>query len=121
MAKRFLSPINFNNLSSDPISANTGDFYYNTIKHRLRYYNGIAWKNVSQFLIESDTAPSNPDDGDMWYNTLKIKTYIWYDNYWIETTGGYPMESGSSFNIDGGSSSSIYGGTNKIDCGTSIL
>lgn len=88
MAKKFLSPINFNNLSADPVSASTGDFYYNTSKQRLRYYDGVIWKSVSQFVTESDTAPINPDNGDIWYNTLKLKTYIWYDNYWVEVTGG---------------------------------
>lgn len=84
MAKRFLSPINFNNLSEDPLSASIGDFYFNTTKNRLRYYDGSIWRNVSQFIIESDVAPSNPESGDIWYNTLKLKTYIWYDNYWVE-------------------------------------
>ena len=48
--------------------------------------------------VTSDTAPPNPIDGDMWYNTNDGTTYVWYDDgnsaQWVEmvapvTASGY--------------------------------
>lgn len=40
--------------------------------------------------VTSDTAPPNPIDGDMWYNTNDGTTYVWYDDgntsQWVEMT-----------------------------------
>lgn len=47
MAKKFLTPINVTNLSSDPVSANEGDIYYNTASDALRVYANGSWSNVS--------------------------------------------------------------------------
>lgn len=47
MAKKFLTPINVTNLSSDPVSANEGDIYYNTASDVLRVYANGSWSNVS--------------------------------------------------------------------------
>jgi hypothetical protein len=32
----------------------------------------------------SDTAPAEPAEGDLWYNSLVGKTYIYYDGFWVE-------------------------------------
>lgn len=32
----------------------------------------------------SDTAPSTPSQGDLWYNSSVGKTYIYYDSFWVE-------------------------------------
>lgn len=47
MAKKFLTPLNILNLSSDPVSANEGDFYYNTTSDVLKVYANGSWVNVS--------------------------------------------------------------------------
>ena len=48
--------------------------------------------------VTSDTAPPNPIDGDMWFNTLDGTTYVWFDDgdtsQWVEmvapiTANGY--------------------------------
>lgn len=36
----------------------------------------------------SDTAPSSPISGDVWYNSTNGRTYIYYDSYWVESAGG---------------------------------
>lgn len=40
--------------------------------------------------VTSDTAPPNPIDGDMWYNTNDGTTYVWFDDgdsaQWVEMT-----------------------------------
>lgn len=38
--------------------------------------------------LESDTAPSTPEPGDIWFNTTTGSTYIYYDSYWVGVGGG---------------------------------
>jgi hypothetical protein len=38
--------------------------------------------------LESDTAPSEPEPGDIWFNTTTGSTYIYYDSYWVGVGGG---------------------------------
>ena len=54
MAKKFLSPLNLLNLTSDPGTAAEGDFYWNSSTNRLRIYFDGAWADVS-----SNTAFTN--------------------------------------------------------------
>ena len=46
MAKKFLTPINVTNLSSDPVSASEGDIYYNTVSDALKIYANGVWGNA---------------------------------------------------------------------------
>jgi hypothetical protein len=34
----------------------------------------------------SETAPEDPDEGALWFNSANAITYIYYDSYWIELT-----------------------------------
>lgn len=54
MAKKYLSPLNLLNLTSDPGTAAEGDFYWNSSTNRLRIYFDGAWADVS-----SNTAFTN--------------------------------------------------------------
>ena len=54
MAKKYLSPLNLLNLTSDPGTAAEGDFYWNSSTNRLRIYFDSAWADVS-----SNTAFTN--------------------------------------------------------------
>lgn len=47
MAKKFLSPLNLVNLTSDPVSAAEGDIYWNSSNNKLRIYFDGAWTNAS--------------------------------------------------------------------------
>ena len=38
--------------------------------------------------LESATAPSTPEPGDIWFNTTTGSTYIYYDSYWVGVGGG---------------------------------
>ena len=38
--------------------------------------------------LESATAPSSPEPGDIWFNTTTGSTYIYYDSYWVGVGGG---------------------------------
>jgi len=48
---------------------------------------GSAWDAVGGAgggITVSDTAPSTPSVGDLWYASLTGKTYIYYDSFWVE-------------------------------------
>ena len=67
-------------------------------------------------IIQSATAPASPVSGQAWFDTDSLRTYIWYDGFWVEAVSGYAGEIVG--NIDGGSASSTYGGNANVDGGT---
>ena len=70
-------------------------------------------------IIQSATAPASPVSSKAWFDTDSLRTYIWYDNAWVEAVSGYAGEQIVVGNIDGGSASSTYGGnTQFVDGGT---
>jgi hypothetical protein len=88
MAKRFLTPLNFANLSSDPDEGTVGDIYYNIESDKFRYYDGEDWNNLGtgsgSGITVSETAPSDPSQGDAWFKESTNTFYIYDDTYWIE-------------------------------------
>jgi hypothetical protein len=47
MSKRFLTPLGLLSATSDPVSASTGDIYFNSSSNVTRVYYGSAWVNLS--------------------------------------------------------------------------
>ena len=45
-------------------------------------------------LTVSDTPPSSPAEGDLWYNSTDGSTYVYYDSFWVETTSAYAGPTG---------------------------
>lgn len=41
----------------------------------------------------SDTEPSLPEVGDMWFNSLDGLLYVYYDSFWVEVSGASYMQS----------------------------
>lgn len=39
----------------------------------------------SAALLVSDTAPVSPAAGDLWYDTVSGRTYVYYDNSWVDS------------------------------------
>jgi hypothetical protein len=39
-------------------------------------------------IIVSDTPPSSPSVGDIWFESDTGKTFVYYDSFWVETNGG---------------------------------
>jgi hypothetical protein len=52
----------------------------------------------------------------VWFDETTLRTYVRYDNAWVEVVNGYAGE--TIGNIDGGTPATIYGGTNNIVGGT---
>lgn len=67
----------------------------------------------SSSISTSDTSPSSPSTGTLWFNTNTGRMYVYYDSYWIES--GSPVTSVGL--LDGGAPSSTYGGIVGIDAG----
>ena len=45
-------------------------------------------------ITVSDTAPSSPSEGDLWYNSTDGSTYVYYDSFWVESTSAYAGPTG---------------------------
>jgi hypothetical protein len=117
MAKRFLTPINVNSLSSDPEVSSSGDLYYNTVLDKLKVYANSSWVEIgkSQLIVESGSDyPETPiENGKLFYNSSNGRTAINFNNVWKEfayTTdvpldGGYYNTTVFNEGIDGGSPS----------------
>ena len=53
-------------------------------------YNGTLWTNASASSgnVVSDSPPSSPTAGQVWFESDTGKTFIYYDSYWVEISGG---------------------------------
>ena len=65
----------------DPASASSG---------QVLQYNGtkFAPANFSSGATVSDGTPSSPTQGQVWFESDTGKTFVYYDSYWVEISGG---------------------------------
>jgi hypothetical protein len=71
-----------------------GEIYTDPASSRTWKWNGKAWEGIAGSLgadIEiSDTAPTSPEVGDLWYDSIRGITYIYYfdgnSNQWVTVT-----------------------------------
>jgi hypothetical protein len=76
---------------------------------------GLAWGEAGGTIEVSATAPEDPEEGSVWYNSSEGTSYIYYDSFWVPLS---PAQAGESFvNLDGGTPSTTYGGIQTIDAG----
>jgi microcystin-dependent protein len=45
-------------------------------------------------LEVSETPPSSPSEGDIWYNSTTGQTFVYYDSFWVENIAGVPGPQG---------------------------
>jgi hypothetical protein len=64
------------------------------------------FNDQSRRITTSDTAPSSPVTGDIWYKTDVGTTLIYYDSTWIEISGGGGGGGSSSYTITNSSTDS---------------
>ena len=83
-----------------------------------------AWQEVSgggASLTVSDTPPSSPDAGNLWFESDTGNTLVYYTDantsQWVEI--GQNVDSSHEFfiNMDGGGPTSLYGGAPTVDGG----
>jgi hypothetical protein len=91
MSRKSLVPVNVPALASAPTipTLRTGDLYFNTTDSTLYSYNGTAWAasgggGGSSSITVSDTAPTSPGEGDLWFKSDVAQTFVYFDSHWIE-------------------------------------
>lgn len=91
MPKKFLTPINVVNLSSDPASGTEGDVYYNTVSDKLKIYSNSVWSEIGQgsTVYYQTTAPSSPNVGDVWVDSDEVYTTINPNDYMPKSGGTF--------------------------------
>lgn len=117
--------------TSDDIVEGTSNLYYTDARTDAR----IALNGADIAISVSETAPSSPSSGDMWFNSADGNTYIWYSdgdsNQWIQINGtgtvvqntvfGNPtITSVSPNNFDGSSGTVITIQGTNFDVGTVV-
>jgi hypothetical protein len=77
--------------STNPTLA-SGELGFETNTNKLKVGNGsTAWTSLAYAsgaggLVVSETAPTSPEVGSMWFNSSEAKTYVYYDSSWVEIT-----------------------------------
>jgi hypothetical protein len=62
----------------------TGVFTYVTATSAVQYWDGSAWMSIGGGVRVSDTAPANPMQGDLWFESDTSQTFVYYDSSWVE-------------------------------------
>jgi hypothetical protein len=83
-----------------PTNPSDGDTYEGFIYNATK----SVWNSTTgggSSVTVSDTAPTSPSEGDMWFNSTTLKTYVYYSSTWVVVN-----PSGTS--TGGGSSVTAY-------------
>jgi len=69
-----------------------GILYYKDSSNAISILSSaISAQDVGAGVTVSDSTPSSPSSGDLWYESDTGKTFIYYDSFWVEiggSTGG---------------------------------
>ena len=105
MSKKFLSPIKLAQGTSTPSTGSSGELFYNTTDSKIYTHNGTAWVASGGGVTNSATIPSNPSNGDAWFNTNEGTLFIYYSDgtssQWVEATA--PKQGVESYQLPAGS------------------
>jgi hypothetical protein len=81
-----------------PDSPDVDDLF--TVGDRTWRWTGTAWDTVEEvitgptgatgpdgtFNATGPTAPADPSEGDVWFDTESGRTFVRYDNFWVESS-----------------------------------
>lgn len=90
---------------------------YNSTTQKFEGY-GSAWGNLGGGAYIGDTAPSNPGNGDLWWNSASGHTYVYYGTAWVDLFGG---AEGQYLPLTGGTISGNLAYTGTLTGGTGII
>lgn len=65
-------------------SLSNGAVAVDTTNHVFYFRSNSTWNPVRGSLNISDTPPSNPMPGDMWFESDTGMTFVYYDGFWVE-------------------------------------
>jgi hypothetical protein len=79
--------------SADPILA-AGEVGFDSTENKIKIGDGTStWTELDYAsgggggsITVSETAPAEPGEGDLWFNSTNAVTYIYYDSFWVELT-----------------------------------
>lgn len=90
----FLVPVMVINSNDQLLRITSSTIYLNDISFEV-LADGTAYVNGTQLqgsggtggasVTTSDTAPSSPSEGDLWYDTVGGRTYLYYDSSWVDS------------------------------------
>jgi hypothetical protein len=88
MAKKFLTGLTLVNLDSDPLVGSEGELYFNSSASVAKIYRAGAWSVIGEGagggVSISETAPTSPNAGDLWYQASTGSFSVWDGTYWVE-------------------------------------
>ena len=101
-----------------PIGATAGDLWWNSTQGQLKIYyndgnssqwvdacgpNGTSPSGGNTSVTVSDTAPTNPSSGDLWWHSIQGQLKIYYDDgnsqHWVDTSGPNGTGGGSATSV----------------------
>ena len=101
-----------------PIGATAGDLWWNSTQGQLKIYyndgnssqwvdacgpNGTSPSGGNTSVTVSDTAPTNPSSGDLWWHSIQGQLKIYYDDgnsqQWVDTSGPNGTGGGSATSV----------------------
>jgi hypothetical protein len=79
--------------SANPTLA-AGEVGFDSTENKIKIGDGTtAWTSLDYAsgggggsITVSETAPAEPGEGDLWFNSSNAVTYIYYDSFWVELT-----------------------------------
>lgn len=75
-----------------PTSPTVGQSY--TVGTQSWVWSGTTWDAVLPGVKISDTAPSGAFAGDIWYDSVGGRSYIYYSSAWVELSPGVAGKDG---------------------------
>lgn len=95
------------NTAQQPASSDTGMLRFNTDTSTFEGHNGTAWGAIGGGVDSSNTAPSNPNAGDLWFNTDDGSLAVYYDDgdtsQWVVASGAAGSNGTDGTGFTGGS------------------
>ena len=91
--------------ATDPASGLEGQLFYNTTTDDLKVYKDGAWAIAGggASVDVSETAPDDPQQGDLWWKSDEGSLYIYYidadTEQWVQAAGSGGAEAGANVTI----------------------
>jgi len=85
--------------SVDP-TLSAGEIGFDSTNNQIKIGTGTtAWTLLpyasgSASIQVSDSVPEDPEEGDLWYNSSEGRSYIYYDDFFIELTPSIKGDTG---------------------------
>jgi hypothetical protein len=107
-------------ISEDPI-LEAGEIGFEVDTNRIKIGNGFdSWSDLeytsgASSIKVSETEPSEVTEGSVWFNSTEARTYIYYDNVWVDLNPGLQGPKGEDSTVAGPEGMPGIDGINGID------